>query len=95
LDDEGEFDWEKCLPDQMFVFASEDIKYIIRFCITEMEPERSRAYKPIPAYIIFLAARFAHYFSSAELLEDLLDASIASIHAITKVDDACPTDAVP
>ncbi|KAI8351635.1 hypothetical protein B0O80DRAFT_455587 [Mortierella sp. GBAus27b] len=84
LDDEGEFDWERCLPDQMFVFSSQDIKHIINIAITNMEPERSRTYRPIPAYVLFLAARFAHYFSSSELLEDLLDAAISAIHSVTK-----------
>ncbi|KAF9988629.1 hypothetical protein BGZ75_008968 [Mortierella antarctica] len=84
LDDEGEFDWERCLPDQMFVFSSKDIKHIIETSITTMEPTRSRSHKPIPAYILFLAARFAHYFSSPELLDELLDATFAAIRSVTK-----------
>ncbi|KAG0354478.1 hypothetical protein BGZ54_001627 [Gamsiella multidivaricata] len=84
LDDEGEFDWERCLPDQMFVFSSKDIKHIIETTVTAMEPGRSRAHRPIPAYVLFLAARFAHYFSSQELLDELLEATSASIHTVTK-----------
>ncbi|KAI1309939.1 hypothetical protein EDD11_003954 [Mortierella claussenii] len=84
LDDEGEFDWEKCLPDQMFVFSSKDIKHIIETTITTMEPGRSRAHRPVPAYVLFLAARFAHYFSSSELLDDLLEAALGAIHSVTK-----------
>ncbi|KAF9109847.1 hypothetical protein BGX27_007130 [Mortierella sp. AM989] len=84
LDDEGEFDWEHCLPDQMFVFSSKDIKHIIETTITTMEPGRSRSHKPIPAYVVFLAARFAHYFSSEELLDELLDAASSAIHSVTK-----------
>ncbi|KAF9974845.1 hypothetical protein BGZ73_001660 [Actinomortierella ambigua] len=84
LDDEGEFDWEKCLPDQMFVFSSKDIKHITDIIITNMEPCRSRNYKPLPAYVLFLAARFAHYFSSAELLDELLEATSIAITAVTK-----------
>ncbi|KAF8951961.1 hypothetical protein BGZ46_003729 [Entomortierella lignicola] len=49
-----------------------------------MEPGRSRSHKPIPAYVLFLAARFAHYFSSAELLDELLNASYIAIHSVTK-----------
>ncbi|KAG0327968.1 hypothetical protein BGZ99_006467 [Dissophora globulifera] len=84
LDDEGEFDWVRCLPDQMFVFSSKDIKHIIDTTITNMEPSRSRSHKPVPAYVLFLAARFAHYYSSAELLDELLEAASSAIHSVTK-----------
>ncbi|KAF9195331.1 hypothetical protein BGZ51_002846 [Haplosporangium sp. Z 767] len=84
LDDEGEFEWERCLPDQMFVFSSKDIKHIIDITITNMEPTRTRSHKPVPAYVLFLAARFAHYYSSQELLDELLEAALAAIHSITK-----------
>ncbi|KAG0283114.1 hypothetical protein BGZ96_012523 [Linnemannia gamsii] len=84
LDDEGEFEWDRCLPDQMFVFSSKDIKHIIDTTITTMEPTRSRSHKPIPAYVLFLAARFAHYFSSPELLEELLEATILAIKSVIK-----------
>ncbi|KAF9292776.1 hypothetical protein BGZ88_006119 [Linnemannia elongata] len=84
LDDEGEFEWDRCLPDQMFVFSSKDIKHIIETTITTMEPTRSRSHKPIPAYVLFLAARFAHYFSSPELLEELLEATILAIKNVIK-----------
>ncbi|KAF9333094.1 hypothetical protein BG006_004030 [Podila minutissima] len=84
LDDEGEFDWERCLPDQMFVFSSKDIRHIIDTTITNMEPTRTKAYKPIPAYILFLAARFAHYFSSIELLDELLEASSSAIMKLVR-----------
>ncbi|KAK3848079.1 MAG: hypothetical protein J3R72DRAFT_361223 [Linnemannia gamsii] len=84
LDDEGEFEWDRCLPDQMFVFSSKDIKHIIETTITTMEPTRSRSHKPIPAYVLFLAARFAHYFSSPELLEELLEATILAVKNVTK-----------
>ncbi|KAF9585863.1 hypothetical protein BGW38_000382 [Lunasporangiospora selenospora] len=84
LDDDGEFDWEKCLPDQMFVFSGKDVPRIIEITITNMEPGRSRQHKPLPAYVIFLASRFAHYFSSAELLDELLDATFKGIMMVTK-----------
>ncbi|KAF9416127.1 hypothetical protein BGZ94_010303 [Podila epigama] len=83
-DDEGEFDWERCLPDQMFVFSSKDIRHIMETTIKNMEPTRSKAYKPIPAYVLFLAARFAHYFSSAELLDELLEAASSAIISVVR-----------
>ncbi|ORZ26315.1 hypothetical protein BCR41DRAFT_368403 [Lobosporangium transversale] len=85
-EEEGEFDWENCLPDQMFVFSSSDIPHIIETIIVKMEPGRSRSYKPIPAYVIFLAARFAHNFSTPELLDELLDATVTAIQSTTKTD---------
>ncbi|KAF9430525.1 hypothetical protein BGZ94_006320 [Podila epigama] len=84
LDDEGEFDWEKCLPDQMFVFSSKDVPHIVHTTITRMEPTRCSAYKPVPAYVLFLAARFASNFCSTELVDELLDASLAAIDKVVK-----------
>ncbi|KAF9902597.1 hypothetical protein BX616_001883 [Lobosporangium transversale] len=49
-----------------------------------MEPSRSRSHKPVPAYVLFLAARFAHYFSSPELLDELLEAALPAIHSVTR-----------
>ncbi|KAG0337267.1 hypothetical protein BG000_005621 [Podila horticola] len=84
LDDEGEFDWERCLPDQMFVFSSKDVAHIVHTTVTRMEPQRSRAYKPVPAYVLFLAARFASNFSSPELVDELLEASLAAVDSVVR-----------
>lgn len=75
----SEFMWNICLPDQMFVFSQEDIPHILKTVILGMQPIRSKLQKPVPANIIFLSARFAHYYSSSELLESLLFAVIAAI----------------
>ncbi|KAG0308987.1 hypothetical protein BGZ98_005849 [Dissophora globulifera] len=83
-EDEDEFDWENCLPDQMFVFSSKDIPHILDTIITSMEPVRSTSYNPIPAYVLFLAARFARNFSTPELLDELLEATITTIQTVTK-----------
>ncbi|KAG0029068.1 hypothetical protein BGZ82_008149, partial [Podila clonocystis] len=84
LDDEGEFDWERCLPDQMFVFSSKDVAHIVHTTVTRMEPLRSRAYKPVPAYVLFLAARFASNFSSPELVDELLETSLAAVDSVVR-----------
>jgi len=68
----------------MFVFSSRDIPHILETLIS-VEPARSSSYKPIPAYVIFLAARFAHNFSTPELLDELLEATIVAIKSVTKV----------
>ncbi|KAF9428118.1 hypothetical protein BGZ76_002057 [Entomortierella beljakovae] len=82
-----EFDWEKCLLDQMFVFSSKDIPHIIETVITNMkptEPSQTKPHEPIPAYVIFLAARFAQNFSTPDLVDELLDAAITAIKSTTK-----------
>uniref|UniRef100_A0A1D1Y834 Dilute domain-containing protein C25B8.08 n=1 Tax=Anthurium amnicola TaxID=1678845 RepID=A0A1D1Y834_9ARAE len=75
----SEFMWNICLPDQMFVFSHEDIPHILKTVILGMQPIRSKIQKPVPANIIFLSARFAHYYSSSELLESFLFSVVDAI----------------
>ncbi|CAG8821142.1 8145_t:CDS:2, partial [Racocetra persica] len=82
--DQFEFMWNDCLPDQMIVFGVEDIPHIIKTVITGMQPIRNKSQKPVPANVLFLSARFAHYFSSPELLESLLFEVINSIDTVVK-----------
>ncbi|KAG0043890.1 hypothetical protein BGZ83_010932 [Gryganskiella cystojenkinii] len=84
LDDDGDFDWDRCLPDQMFVFSPKDISHLIDATVLSMEPTRARPYKPVPAYVLFLAARFAHYYSTSGLLDELLNAAFSAIAAVTQ-----------
>jgi len=74
----------------MLVFSSADIPQLVKTIVTTMEPKLSRPYKPIPAYVLFLAARFACNFGTSDLLDELLDATIEAIQSITKV--CCLTD---
>ncbi|KAF9356398.1 hypothetical protein BGX34_009946 [Mortierella sp. NVP85] len=83
-EEEGVFDWNNCKIDQMLVFSSADIPQLVKTIITTMEPKLSRPYKPIPAYVLFLAARFASNFGTSDLLDELLDASIEAIQSVTK-----------
>ncbi|CAO3617501.1 unnamed protein product [Cunninghamella blakesleeana] len=72
-----EFQWDKCLPDQMFVFGVDDLPYILDTIITNIQlPMRSQNEIFIPANVVFLSARFAHYFSSDELLNDVLNGAL-------------------
>jgi hypothetical protein len=64
-DGQPEFVWDRCLPDQMFVFNENDIPRILNAAITSMVPQRSHSQKPIPANCIFLGARYAHYYGSS------------------------------
>lgn len=69
----------------MFVFSYMDIPHILNVTITTMEPTRVRPYKPVPAYVLFLAARFAHHYSTSGLLDELLDATTRAISDVTQV----------
>ncbi|KAK4212190.1 DIL domain-containing protein [Rhypophila decipiens] len=80
-EDQQEFDWSRCLHDQMFVFQENDLDRILDIVITNMTPQRSPTQKPVPANMIFLGARYAHYHSSPELLAKLL------ITAMDKIND--------
>ncbi|KAK0651466.1 hypothetical protein B0T16DRAFT_426299 [Cercophora newfieldiana] len=80
-EEQQEFDWTRCLHDQMFVFQENDLDRILDIVITNMTPQRSPSQKPVPANMIFLGARYAHYHSSPELLAKLL------ITAMDKIND--------
>jgi hypothetical protein len=77
-----EFLWDRCLNDQMFVFLENDIERILDIVITKMTPQRSASQKPVPANIIFLGARYAHYHANQELLADWLVAAQEKIYAV-------------
>ncbi|CAJ0829907.1 13068_t:CDS:2 [Entrophospora sp. SA101] len=61
-----------------------NILHILKTVITNIQPIRSKAQKPVPANVIFLSTRFAHYFSSPELLDTLLLSVIDSIDQTVK-----------
>ncbi|KAI9786737.1 MAG: hypothetical protein M1835_002982 [Candelina submexicana] len=82
LEEEGqEFLWDRCLNDQMFVFQESELSRILDIIITNMTPQRSASQKPVPANLLFLSARYAHYHSSPELLATLL------VMAMDKIND--------
>ncbi|KAI8146528.1 hypothetical protein BJV82DRAFT_576084 [Fennellomyces sp. T-0311] len=75
-----EFQWDKCLPDQMFVFGADNLQYILDTVITNISlPVRSQQEICVPANVVFLSARFAHYFSSDELLQEVLEGAMTRI----------------
>jgi len=65
----------------MFVFQENELNRILDIVITNMTPQRSPSQKPVPANMVFLGARYAHYHSSPELLAKLL------ITAMDKIND--------
>lgn len=81
-EDQQEFVWERCLPDQMFVFQNHELERILDLIITHMTPQRSPSQKPVPANLLFLAARYAHYHASPELLAELLTSAMDKINLV-------------
>lgn len=77
-----EFLWDRCLPDQMFVFSEGDIPRILDVTISQMIPTRSKHQKPIPANMLFLCSRYAHYFGTPEILENLLPPAFQRIRSV-------------
>ncbi|RSL39992.1 hypothetical protein CEP53_013659 [Fusarium sp. AF-6] len=88
-EEQQEFDWNRCLHDQMFVFQEHELDRILDIIITKMTPQRSPSQKPVPANMIFLSARYAHYHSSRELLERLL---VSAMDYINDVVERCQWD---
>ncbi|KAJ1986406.1 hypothetical protein H4R33_003377 [Dimargaris cristalligena] len=74
---EGEFDWDQCLPDQMYVLSRSALPRFLEAVIRDMSPSlrlRSNPHeKFIPANLLFLAARYAFYFSTPDFLTDFFD----------------------
>ncbi|KAJ5550968.1 hypothetical protein N7461_005666 [Penicillium sp. DV-2018c] len=81
-EDQQEFVWDKCLNDQMFVFQDHELERILDMIITDMTPQRSPSQKPVPANLIFLSARYAHYHASPELLHALFASAMDKINHV-------------
>ncbi|KAI9708456.1 MAG: hypothetical protein M1820_003917 [Bogoriella megaspora] len=84
IEDTQDFVWDRCLNDQMFVFQEGDLDRILNIIITNMTPQRSPSQKPVPANILFLSARYAHYHANPELLEALLVSAMQKINDVVE-----------
>lgn len=81
-DDDGiaiPFEWDRCLPDQMLVFSDEDLPVLLDVVITHYKPVRTRSQRVVPANVLFLCARYAHYFGNKEMLADLFIGAFSRI----------------
>ncbi|KAL8709904.1 MAG: hypothetical protein Q9225_007377 [Loekoesia sp. 1 TL-2023] len=81
FEEQQDFVWDRCLNDQMFVFQESELGRILDIIITEMTPQRTPSQKPVPANILFLGARYAHYHASPDLLATLLISAMDKINA--------------
>lgn len=66
----------------MFNFAPRNLGAILDCAITNFKPARNKAQKPVPANIVFLAARYAHYHASQTLLDQIFETAIAKIEDV-------------
>ena len=66
----------------MFVFQADQLEAIFDLIITNMTPQRSPSQKPIPANLIFLMARYAHYHMTTTLLDDVLTRAMDLINDV-------------
>jgi hypothetical protein len=66
----------------MFVFQDHELERILDMIITDMTPQRSPSQKPVPANLIFLSARYAHYHASPELLHALFSSAMEKINLV-------------
>lgn len=69
----------------MFVFQESELDRILDIIITNMTPQRSPSQKPVPANMIFLSARYAHYHANRELLAKLLLTAMDKINDVVEV----------
>ncbi|KAJ6079554.1 hypothetical protein N7467_009307 [Penicillium canescens] len=83
-EEQQEFVWDRCLNDQMFVFQDHELERILDIIITNMTPQRSPSQKPVPANLLFLSARYAHYHASPELLATLLTSAMDKINDVVE-----------
>ncbi|KAL7798153.1 hypothetical protein V8C37DRAFT_407815 [Trichoderma ceciliae] len=83
-EEQQEFDWSRCLHDQMFVFQEHELDRILDIVVTKMTPQRSPSQKPVPANMIFLSARYAHYHASPDLLKRLLVSAMDRINGVVE-----------
>ncbi|KAG1469972.1 hypothetical protein G6F56_002950 [Rhizopus delemar] len=86
------FNWNRCLPDQMFVFTQDQIP-IIMDSVFSLSPDSIQLLQYqdelsselwAPANIVFLCARFAHYEFSRELLNSLFDSVMVRLTKLIK-----------
>ncbi|GAA5820324.1 hypothetical protein JCM3770_004047 [Rhodotorula araucariae] len=75
------FIWDRCEPDQMLVFALDELPVLLDVVISTIKPVCARKYRVIPANVLFLCSRYAHHFGSEEMLDELMFGALERIEA--------------
>jgi len=78
------FAWDKCDGDQMFVFDETQLETLCDYIVLCIQPMKKPEKIYTPANIIFLAARYAYYFNSTELLKKFFDTILKKIGLLLK-----------
>ncbi|CEJ00643.1 hypothetical protein RMCBS344292_14695 [Rhizopus microsporus] len=82
------FQWDKCSPDQMFVFNQDDLQYILDSIIVHFQlPLNSRDDMYIPANIIFLSIRYSFYYSTEPSFEIIIEGVLDRIRMLINPND--------
>ncbi|KAI8832826.1 hypothetical protein BJ741DRAFT_613858 [Chytriomyces cf. hyalinus JEL632] len=79
LDATAPFMWDTCKLDQILIFEEGSVSRILQVAISDLRPAKLALGKPIPANVIFLCARYAHYLGSLELLEGFMAGALDAI----------------
>lgn len=80
------FDWDKCRPDQMFVFCEDDTTHIIDTIISDIKlPLQAQEDLWVPSNVVYLCCRFSHYHSMKELTQQFLQLAITRFGKVAKV----------
>ncbi|GAA5937900.1 hypothetical protein JCM3775_002391 [Rhodotorula graminis] len=75
------FVWDRCEPDQMLVFALDELPVLFDVIISTIKPVSACKFRVIPANVLFLCARYAHYFGSDEMVDELMFGTLERIEA--------------
>jgi len=78
------FTWDKCDGDQMFVFDETQLETICDYIVFTIQPTKETENIYTPANIIFLAARYAYYFNSVELLKKFFSNILKKLDILLK-----------
>lgn len=68
----------------MFVFQEPMLPEILNLIINQMAPQRNPSQKPVPANLLFLMARYAHYHMTDPLLSSLLTDAMDRINDVVE-----------
>lgn len=68
----------------MFVFQESELGAILDIIITNMIPQRTPSQKPVPANILFLGARYAHYHVNDDLLAKWFEEAMTRIYNVVE-----------
>ncbi|KAI9219729.1 hypothetical protein BC828DRAFT_385372 [Blastocladiella britannica] len=89
-----DFSWDRCPPDQMFVFTEQSLDHLLHVAIRRLsDPLVIRSQnnnpagftrRPVSANVIFLAARYAGYYSSQVLLDKLFGGALDMLEQVLR-----------